>query len=79
VKYESRGEEFELNGMKGFTAKGSASKNGEKWRTSELILSPDGKRYFSISVQCKEGDIPSIGPDLEAIMNSIKPVKAPGK
>ena len=79
TKWESRGEAFELNGMKGFTAKGSGTKNGENWRISELILSPDGKHYFSISIQFKEGDLPSITPALEAIMNSIKPLKAPAK
>lgn len=79
AKWDSKGEEFALNGMKGFTAKGSATKNGETWRLSELILSPDGKHYCSISIQFKQGDLASIGPALEALMNSIQPLKAPAK
>ena len=40
VKYESRGEEFELNGMKGFTAKGSCHQERRKLEDFGVDLEP---------------------------------------
>jgi len=74
VKWETKAQAFSLNGMKGFEAKGSGTKEGEDWRISQLILSVDGKRYFSVSIQFRAADLPSITSGLEAVMNSIKPL-----
>lgn len=73
VKWETKAP-FSLNGMKGFEAKGSGTKEGEDWRISQLILSVNGKRYFSVSIQFRAADLPLITSGLEAVMNSIKPL-----
>ena len=73
LSWESDGEATELNDMKSFQARGSATKDGERWMLAQWIFTADGKRYFSMSVQGREKD-EEIHRCLEGIARSIKPL-----